>query len=318
MTTSAALFERHALNPILTADMWPVPVNTVFNAAACRHDGETILLCRIEDRRGLSHLWVARSGDGRESWKVDEKPLLSPHPTYEGQLWGFEDPRVVWLDELKVWAITCTAYGPLGPSVYLATTKDFQSITSEGGSIMPPDDKNAALLPHRIDGDWLLFHRPNVAYAGGHGNIWISRSSDLATWRNPEIAMRTRPGAWWDSLRIGIGPPPIEVAEGWLLIYHGVRETVSGATYRLGLALLDRNDPSKILRRADEWVLGPEEPYERIGDVSNVVFSCGAVVDEAADTIDLYYGAADTCMALATASLSEVRGYLMECPIPDE
>jgi predicted GH43/DUF377 family glycosyl hydrolase len=294
--------------------MWPIPVNTVFNAAACRFEGETLLLCRIEDRRGLSHLWVARSSDGRTDWRIDDKPLLSPHPTFEGQLWGFEDPRVVFMPELEAWAITCTAYGPLGPSVYLATTKDFKSIHHAYGSIMPPDDKNAALLPTRIGGDWLLFHRPNVAYSGGHGNIWISRSEDLSTWRDPEVAMRARHGAWWDSLRIGIGPPPFEVDEGWLLIYHGVRETVSGATYRLGLALLDREDPTKVLHRSDEWFLGPTEDYERLGDVTNVVFSCGAVVDHDADTIDLYYGGADTCMALATASLSEVRSYLMTCP----
>jgi len=314
MISSADLFTRHVANPILTAKMWPTPVNTAFNAAACRHGGETILLCRIEDRRGLSHLWVARSPDGRDSWSIDEKPLLSPHPTYEGQLWGFEDPRVVWLDELEVWAITCTAYGPLGPSVFLATTRDFTSIAAEYGSIMAPDDKNAALLPHRINGEWVLFHRPAVAYAGGQGNIWVSKSPDLATWSNPEIAMRTRPGAWWDSLRIGIGPPPFEVPEGWLLIYHGVRETVSGSTYRLGLALLDREDPTKVLRRADEWILAPEEDYERVGDVSNVIFSCGVVVDEDDDAIDLYYAGADTCMALASASLSQVRSYLMACP----
>jgi len=318
MTAAAGLFTRHHLNPVLTAADWPVSVNTVFNAGACRLGDETILLCRVEDLRGLSHLWVARSEDGRSSWKVDDEPLLSPHPTFEGQLWGFEDPRVVFLEEVGAYAITCTAYGPPGPSVYLALTEDFRSISTSHGSIMPPDDKNAALLGRRIDGKWILLHRPHVAHSGGHGNIWISRSEDLATWHSPEVTMRTRPGAWWDSLRIGIGPPPMEIEEGWLLIYHGVRETVSGSTYRLGLALLDHDDPTVVLHRAPEWVLAPREPYERVGDVTNVVFSCGAIIDAEADRVDLYYGGADTCMGLATASLSELRSYLLSSPPSDD
>ena len=124
--------------------------------------------------------------------------------------------------------------------------------------------------------------------------------------------LAARPGGWWDSARIGIGPPPIETPEGWLMIYHGVRETVAGALYRAGLALLDLDEPTRVLRRCAEWVLGPREDYELMGDVPGVVFPCGLIHDPHTDELRLYYGAADSFIALATASMSEVLAFLME------
>ena len=157
---------------------------------------------------------------------------------------------------------------------------------------MPPEDKNAAVLPRRIGGDWVLLHRPVTVRSGPKAEIWLSRSSDLDAWRAPERVMNAREGAWWDSVRIGIGPPPIETAAGWLLIYHGVRATVAGAVYRVGLALLDLERPNRVIHRSPHWVLSPSAPYERVGDVPNVVFPCGAVVGDDG-TLTLYYGAAD-------------------------
>jgi predicted GH43/DUF377 family glycosyl hydrolase len=117
--------------------------------------------------------------------------------------------------------------------------------------------------------------------------------------------MAPRTGAWWDALRIGIGPPLLRTDHGWLLIYHGVKETVGGAIYRVGLALLDLDEPTRVLRRTDDWVLAPFETYERQGDVPNAIFPCGLIHDEATGELRLYYGAADTCICLATASLEE-------------
>jgi predicted GH43/DUF377 family glycosyl hydrolase len=299
------LFERSPANPILTAADWPYPVNAVFNPAAALVDGETVLLARVEDLTGISHLTVARSTTGVDGWSIGAEPLLAPEQGVESELWGFEDARVVWVPELDCWVITCTAYGPAGPAVYLATTTDFRSVTRHG-IIRQPEDKNAALLPERVGGDWILFHRPMTAFGGSRGEILLSRSPDLRSWSAPEQVLQPRYGAWWDSLRIGIGPPPLRTDRGWLVIYHGVKQTVAGAIYRVGLALVDLDEPTRVLGRAAEWIFGPEAPYERQGDVPNAVFPCGVIHDVASGEVRLYYGAADTSICLATANLDEL------------
>lgn len=307
---SGVLFRRYAGNPILTPSRWPYPINAVMNTGATYVDGTTVLLCRVEDRRGLSHLTVARSRDGFSNWVVDDHPLLEPEPGVLHESWGLEDPRLTWLEDQGLWAIAFTSFGPGGPGLSLATTRDFVTV-ERLGMVRAPEDKNGALLPQRIDGQYVLFHRP-VTALGHRADIWLSRSADLRSWSPPEPVMAARPGGWWDSARIGIGPPPLQTPDGWLLIYHGVRETVAGALYRVGLALLDLDDPSKVLKRCAEWVLGPTESYELMGDVPGVVFPCGVVRRPDSDEIRLYYGAADTCIAMATASLSEVLSFVKE------
>jgi predicted GH43/DUF377 family glycosyl hydrolase len=310
---SDELFVRERGNPILTAEQWPYEVNAVFNPAAAQLDGETILLARVEDRRGISHLAVARSKDGIGGWTIDPKPLLEPKKGISSEQWGFEDPRVVWVDELGHWVITCTAYGPAGPGVFLATTEDFTTV-ERVGMVRHPDDKNAALLPHRIDGRWVLFHRPRTEFGGSHGEILLSRSDDLFSWTAPEQVLQPRRGAWWDSLRIGMGPPPLLTEHGWLLIYHGVKQTVGGEIYRVGLALLDLHEPTKVLRRLPTWALAPDAPYERSGDVPNVIFPCGLLHDAQTDELRLYYGAADTSICVATARLGKLLDALLASP----
>ncbi len=307
------LFHRHPANPILTADGWPYPVNAVFNPAAAQVEGTTVLLVRVEDLTGISHLAVARSSNGIDGWTIQAEPLLTPMTGIVSERWGFEDPRVVFVAELERWVITCTAYGPAGPAVFLATTEDFTRV-ERYGIIRHPDDKNAALLPHRIDGKWILFHRPKTEFGGSHGEILLSRSPDLVSWSAPEQVMQPRAGAWWDSLRIGIGPPPLRTDHGWLLIYHGVKETVSGSIYRIGLALTDLEEPTRLLHRLPRWVLAPLASYERIGDVPNTVFPCGLVHDETCDEIRLYYGAADTSICVATAQLGDLLAAVLAAP----
>ena len=305
MTDTRELFQRHPDNPILTAAEWPLPVNAVFNPAAVEIDGETVLLARVEARTGISHLTVARSANGVDDWRVDQLPLLEPLAGHEEEIWGFEDARAVWVPELDTHVITCTAYGPAGPCVFLAKSRDFHSV-DRVGVVIAPEDKNAALLPERVNGKWILFHRPTSGFANTTRGISLSRSTDLRSWSPPETVMEPRTGAWWDTQRIGIGPPLIKTKHGWLLIYHGVKETVSGGIYRVGLALLDRKEPTRVLRRADDWVLGPHEDYERTGDVPNAIFPCGIIHDQDRGELRMYYGAADTTICLATASFDEV------------
>jgi predicted GH43/DUF377 family glycosyl hydrolase len=306
------LFERHPGNPILTAADWPYPVNAVFNPAAGAANGETVLLARVEDRRGISHLTVARSANGLDGWSIEPQPLLAPDDETSEQ-WGFEDPRLVWVDELGRWVITCTAYGPAGPAVFLATTEHFDTVERHG-IVRQPDDKNAALLPHRVDGRWILLHRAKTQYGGSRGEILLSRSHDLVSWSAPEQVLQPRAGAWWDSLRIGIGPPPLRTEHGWLLLYHGVKDTVGGDIYRVGLALLDLNEPTRILGRLPNWIFAPLAPYERTGDVPNVVFPCGLVHESGSDEVRLYYGAADSSICVATARLHDLLDAVLTAP----
>ncbi|GIV14810.1 MAG: glycosidase [Armatimonadota bacterium] len=304
------LLHRYPGNPILTAADWPYPINTVFNAGATLlPDGTTLLLCRVEDRRGISHFCAARSRNGVDGWEIDRQPTMLPDPqNYPEEIWGIEDARIVYVPELGKYAVTYTSYSRGGPGVSLALTEDFRHF-ERFGVIMPPEDKDAALLPRRIGGYWALIHRP-MTVQGAH--IWISYSPDLRHWGSHKMILQARRGAWWDANKIGLSPPAIETPEGWLILYHGVRQTASGSLYRLGLALFDLNTPERCILRSDEWMFGPEEPYEREGDVANVVFPCGYTIADDGDTINLYYGGADTCIALARGSIREMLEWLKE------
>ena len=201
------LFRRHPENPILTAEDWPYPVNAVFNPAAAVVDGETVLVARVEALTGISHLSVARSANGLDGWAVTPEPLLAPEAGVESEQWGFEDARAVWVGELGRWVITCTAYGPAGPAVYMATTEDFASVERRG-IVMHPEDKNAALLPERIDGKWVLFHRPMTAFGGSRGEVLLSRSRTSSAGAPPsrcssrgKVPGGTRCGSAWGRRR---------------------------------------------------------------------------------------------------------------------
>lgn len=306
--THPELLQRHELNPILTAANWPYPVNSVFNpGATLLPDGTTLLFCRVEDRRGLSHLCAARSENGVDGWRIDQVPTMAPDPeNFPEEIWGIEDPRITFVPELNLYVVVYTAFTRDGPGVALATTENFQSF-KRYGVIMPPDDKDATLLPYRIDGRWALIHRP-VSSPMAH--MWISYSTDLIHWGEHNIMMEARRGGWWDANKIGLSPPPIETPKGWLVMYHGVRRTAAGAIYRLGLALFDLKNPESCLKRGSQWIFGPEKPYELHGDVGNVVFPCGYTILPDGDTVHFYYGAADTSIGLATGSIAGMLAWL--------
>ncbi|HKZ02961.1 MAG TPA: hypothetical protein VJ180_12005 [Pyrinomonadaceae bacterium] len=305
------LFHRYKDNPILTANDWPYRANSVFNPGATNLvNGQTLLFARVEDHRGIYHLTAARSVDGIGNWKIDPEPTFEPDPeNYPEEVWGVEDPRITWIEELGQFAILYTSYSTSGPLVSLAMTKDFQHFERKG-AVMPPEDKDAALFPRRFNGRWALIHRPIANFPANRANIWISFSPDMKHWGDHTVTLEARRGAWWDANKIGLSPQPIETREGWLIIYHGVRMTPGGCLYRLGLALLDLEDPVKVVRRGQEWVFGPEEPYERVGDVRDVVFPCGVTVDSVTRELRIYYGAADTSIGLATGNIEEILDWL--------
>ncbi|NLW92158.1 MAG: glycosidase [Syntrophomonadaceae bacterium] len=308
------LFQRHPQNPILTANDWPYPVNSVFNPGVTSFDNKILLLARVEDRRGMSHLTKAVSEDGIANWQIDTVPTMeADYEKYPEERWGLEDPRITWLAELNKWAVTYVAYSSDGPLVAIALTDDFVHFERLGPT-RPAEDKDAALFPRRIKGKWGLLHRPLVAQYAPAAHIWLSYSDDLIHWDERRVVLICRRGGWWDNSRIGLAAPPIETADGWLILYHGVRITASGSIYRLGLAMLDLDDPRRVLHRSDEWIFGPEKSYERLGDVADVVFPCGWLLDDKTGLVKMYYGGADSCIALATAALSDLLQYVSECP----
>jgi predicted GH43/DUF377 family glycosyl hydrolase len=302
------LLVRHEKNPILTALDWPYPAHTVFNAGAVMtNDGTTLLLCRVEDRTGISHLCAARSKNGVDGWIIDGAPTMRPDPEhYPEELWGIEDPRITFVKELQKYVVAYTAFSKGGPGVALALTEDFQKF-ERLGLVMQPDDKDAALLPVRCNGNFALIHRP-ATDSGSH--IWISYSPDLRNWGSHKLILQARKGGWWDANKVGLSPPLIETKRGWLMLYHGVRNTAAGGLYRLGLALFALDNPEICLLRGDSWIFGPETDYERTGDVGNVAFPCGYTIDADGDTLNLYYGAADTSIALATGSINQMLHWL--------
>ena len=308
------LFERWPQNPLFTRDDWPYSVNTVFNpGATSAPNGYTLLLARVEDLRGVSHLCPLRSQDGKSHWQIEEEYRFLPRPKdFPEEAWGIEDPRVTHLEDRQEYAVLYTAYSQRGPLVSLALTKDFRSY-ERIGPITCPENKDAALFPKRIGGRYAMLHRP---LTGGFGaNIWISYSPDLRHWGDHREVISGRSGPFWDAGKIGLNAQPLECDDGWLICYHGVRNHCSGAIYRLGLAMLDREDPTRVLSRSDEWVFGPYEDYEMVGDVGGVVFPCGWILDEQSGELRLYYGAADSCIAMAYAPIEEVLKLLRANPL---
>ena len=294
-----SVFRRCEKNPLITAQDLPYLANTVFNAGAVDLGDEVLLLLRVESCSGRSHLIVARSDDGVTGWEVDDRALLHPEEGPRHEANGVEDCRITWMDDLDAYALAYTAYTPEGPGVALATTTDFKTV-DRLGLVLPPSDKNAALFPRKIDGLYAMLHRPST----GGGSIWMSYSQDLTFWGKPTLLLPTRSGPWWDGRRVGAGFSPIMTDEGWLLVYHGVKELAGNPLYRLGAALLDPEQPHRVAWRARRWLMSPQEPYERSGDAPNVLFTNGGFVRDG--VLWVYYGAADSCICLARAPVSEV------------
>jgi predicted GH43/DUF377 family glycosyl hydrolase len=310
-STKLHLFVRHQENPILTRDDIPYPCNTVFNAAACRFDGRYVLLLRVEDFSGRSHLTLAWSEDGIR-FRVDPKPWITPSadPEYEPyERYGVEDPRITRIGD--TYYIVYTAFGPHGPRVAIGATADFRKF-ERIGLATEVDNKDGALLPEKVDGHYVLFDRPS-GYGGQSGSIWVTYSPDLIHWGRARVVLGPEPG--WSTSKLGICTPPIATPHGWLALYHGVRLTGSGRLYRVGAMLLDKAEPHKVVGYTRHFVFGPEEPYERMGDVPNVVFPCGAVL-EPDGRLRIYYGAADTCIAMAEARLEDLVQLCLQESLP--
>lgn len=296
------VFKRYSQNPILTpADL---PLNAgyyVFNPGAVKIDGEYILLVDVFHMEGSICFWLARSRNGYD-FKFDPQPVKWPEPPSWWPENGCYDPRITQIGD-DFFIMYGSHVNDLGTRLGIVKTRDFTefefiSIASE------INNRNGVLFPEKINGMFCRMERP---FGGGEHSpcdMWLSYSPDLIHWGQSRPMMQSRSGHF-DGLKIGGGSVPIRVDEGWLIIYHGVTTCCSGSIYSLFTAILDADDPTKILNRSKYPVLFPQMPYETTGRVLNVVFTCNSIL-EPDGMVKIYYGAADSCIGLAEASLKEL------------
>lgn len=296
-----SILKRCKTNPILTKDDIPYPVATVHNAGMTKYNDKYIMLFRSHLHNGRSIIGLAESKDGYK-FKAAPEPFLVPSTNGifgEYEEYGVEDVRISRIDD--EFLLTYSAYSRHGVRIGLAKTKDFKKV--ERISLITQSDlRNVVIFPEKINGMYVRLDRPHSEIS--KWSIWISYSPDLIHWGNSKVIIK--PATYhWDEMKIGPGATPIKTDKGWLNIYHGVFETMSGVVYRLGVALHDLKDPSVILGVSDEWILQPEDPWEITGYVPNVVFTCGAV-PEPDGTVKIYWGGADSVMCAGSAKIDEL------------
>ena len=321
--------ERYKHNPILVANSdrsWES--GAVFNcSAAVGEHGLVYLLYRAIPKgytrspsgtgyeNYISSLGCATSEDGIHFTRF-EHPVVEPSDNYDH--FGCEDPRVTRLEIkgsdlylITYTALSAPAFTGHGNRVALASTKDFYIFHKHGPVIPDLESKDAVIFPELIDGKIAMLHRvvPNIQIV--YFRDWKQLiNPDEGFWNKYTACLEEftvmRPKYGWEERKIGAGPPPVSTESGWLLFYHGVD---AGRVYRVGAALLDKKEPSRVIARLPHPILEPEQEYETLGDVNNVVFPEGAVVLDS--ILYIYYGGADKCCCLATARLDDFLDYLL-------
>jgi len=294
------LLRRWEGNPIITADDIPFSCNTVFNGGVVKLGDEYLMLLRVEGQHGHSVFALARSKDGYD-FAIEPEPVMVP--STEGhfrkyEVAGVEDPRITVIEGAIY--VVYVAFSGYGPVMALARTEDFRTY-ERLGIISEPGNKDGVLFPARIGGRYARLDRP---IGNGIGSIWVSFSKDLLNWGDSRVVISPRPGHW-DGSRVGASAVPIWTEQGWLEIYHAFKMTSGGPIYRAGVVLLDVKDPSVVIGRSAVPILAPRMSYERVGDVNNVVFVSGAIVEPDGE-VKVYYGAADTSICVATGSLEQL------------
>lgn len=305
------IVKRYEGNPILTRADVPYKVETVHNAGMVRHGGKYVMLFRSHLDTGRSIIGIADSEDGFK-WAVRPEPFMTPAKEgvfAEYEAFGVEDPRINPLD--GAYYITYSAYSRHGVRIGLARTTDFETV-ERVAFITQADYRNTVIFPERIGGRYVKLDRPHSDISPW--SIWISYSKDLRYWGDSRVIMKPVP-YHWDEMKIGPGAPPIKTPRGWLNIYHGVFPTMDGSVYRLGVCLHKLDDPAEIIAVGDRWILAPEDPWELVGYVHNVVFTCAAVPEDDG-TLKLYWGAADTVMCAGTAIIEELVDFCLANPRP--
>ena len=302
---SAELLWRSRANPIIPGDLLPRS-NSIFNSAVVPFDGAFAGVFRVDDRARTMNIHAGRSANGVD-WQIDPDPIAfladdDRVPEIQTTFEHAYDPRVVWIED-RYWVTWCN--GHHGPTIGVAWTTDFETFTQVENAFLP-FNRNGVLFPRRIGGRYVMLSRPSDNGHTPFGDIFLSESPDMVHWGRHRFVMGATSG--WQSTKIGAGPIPIETDKGWLLIYHGVLTSCNGFVYAMGAALLDLDEPWKVIHRSHDYLLAPKEEYERTGDVPNVAFPCAALTE--GDKLTVYYGGADTVVAMAHGKVSEIVDWL--------
>jgi len=298
---------RYSRNPIINWN--PIPkAARIFNSAVLPYQDRFVGIFRADQRNGRATLFAGHSDDGFK-WEIGPDPIDwrdengNPNPTsyaYDPRLVKIDDTfYIVWCDDLH------------GASIGLGKTKDFKTFTRMPNPLLP-FNRNGVLFPRKVNGKYLLLSRPSDSGHTPFGDIFLSESPDLIHWGKHQYLMGKGGQGWWQGTKIGAGPIPIETTAGWLLFYHGVSTTCNGFVYSFGAAILGLDNPGKVLYRTRDYLLTPEKLYETTGFVPNVVFPCANLYDAASGRIVIYYGAADTCTAIAFTQVDELISYIKE------
>ncbi len=300
---------RYSQNPLIGRHHLP-GVQGVYNSAVARYGDRFVGVFRLEKRDRFPHLHLGWSTDGMK-WDIDPKKIDFAKGDPKSLADYAYDPRLCEID--GTYYITWCG-GHNGPTISIASTRDFKTFERLENAFLP-FNRNGVLFPRKINGKYFMLSRPSDDGHTPFGDIFVSQSPDMCHWGMHRLMMRRgggEVGQWWQRTKIGAGPIPIEIDEGWLMIYHGVMDTCNGFVYSMGAAILDRNEPWKVLYRTNQHILTPEADYEVFGHVPNVVFPCAALHDKASDRLAIYYGAADTSCCVAFAHLSELISFTKE------
>ena len=298
---------RYSGNPIIGRDGNKIS-NSVFNSAVVRFEDGFAGVFRCDSRSISMDIFVGKSKDGI-NWEIEEEPIKFEGADEEILKREYRyDPRVCFIED-RYYITWCNGYH--GPTIGIAYTFDFKKFVQLENAYLP-FNRNGVLFPRKINGLYMMLNRPSD---NGHtpvGEIFISQSKDMEFWGRHRHVMGTIKDdiSAWQSTKIGPGPIPIETDEGWLMIYHGVINTCNGFVYRMGAALLDLNEPWKVLARSKNYIMAPWESYECMGDVPNVVFPCAALHDKGSGKIAVYYGCADTVTGLAFTTVDRLLDYV--------
>ncbi len=296
---------RYSKNPIITRDAVP-GANSIFNSAVVPFNGKFAGVFRCDNTARDMQLHVGFSDDGIR-WQIEPQRIQFVCDDAEiGQFVYGYDPRVCWLED-RYYVTWCNGY--YGPTIGVGYTYDFRTFYQLENAFLPYN-RNGVLFPRRIRGKYAMLSRPSDRGHTPFGDIFYSESPDMVHWGHHRFVMA--PVGGWQSTKIGAGPTPIETSEGWLLLYHGVLTSCNGFVYSFGAALLDLDQPWKVIYRSRPYLMNPREYYECVGDVPNVVFPCAALVDPPTGRIAIYYGGADTVTCLAFAYVQEIMEFLRE------
>lgn len=303
-TCSSSPLTRHQQNPILSPADMPFPCYSVFNAGAILHEGEVVLLLRVEDLTRATKFHVARSRDGIQ-FSVNPEPIVYPLRPIESAHNAHRFDMRVTAVEGRILVMHAVWLDGLGSCIATCETTDFINFTPLP-YLSTPSNRNAVLFPEKIKGLYARLERPQDI--NGAGRMWISFSPDLEFWgRATPLPL---PMTNWQLRKNGAGTVPLRTRAGWLEIYHGTCMTASTENYYLGAVLLDLDDPSKIVAAPRDMILAAETPYECVGQVPNVVFTGGAV--EMPDgRMLVYYGGADTCMCVAETTVERMLQFCL-------